>query len=141
MNTGSEKSIGPIRVLIIDDNQPSRMVQTYVIEEQFENVKVVSCMQPPPIEEILGYDAVVIDERLIGESGMDLARQIHQENWRTPLMIMTSLRPDDEIFEKAYEVVDYVATKSDPAMFINIMRAFIRQARRIKAATLAGSQK
>jgi DNA-binding response OmpR family regulator len=141
MTVTSDKSAERVRLLIIDDSQPSRLVQTFVIEENFENVEVVSGMQPPPLEEILGFDGVVLDERLIGESGIEIARRIHDKNWRIPLMIMTSLRPEDVVFETAYEVVDYVASKSDPKFGVNVMRAFIRQMRRIKAAAGPGRKK
>jgi CheY-like chemotaxis protein len=122
-----------IRLLLVDDNEPSRMVQTYVIESSFEDVAVVSSELVPPLNQMLGYDGIILDQRLIGENGLDIARHIQQENWRIPIMIMTALKPTDETFEKAYEVVDYVATKSDPPMFSNVLRAFIRQIRRISA--------
>lgn len=141
MTTASKESAEKVRLLIVDDSQPSRLVQTFVIEENFENVEVVTCMQPPPMKEIMDYDGVVLDERLINESGIDLARRIHQENWRIPLMIMSSLRPDDQLFETAYEVVDYVATKSDPTTAVNVMRAFIRQMRRLKTDASPGKKK
>ena len=49
----AEKSI---RLLLVDDNGPSRMVQSYVIEDKFPEVAVTSCEQPPQLEEMLGYD-------------------------------------------------------------------------------------
>lgn len=125
---------GKIRVLLVDDNEASRMVQTYVIESGFEDVAVTCVAKSPPMEQMLGYDGIILDQRLIGETGVDVARQIHQQNWRIPIVIMTMLKPADETFESAYEVVDYVATKSDPPMFSNVLRAFIRQIRRIRAA-------
>jgi DNA-binding response OmpR family regulator len=88
---------------------------------------------------MLTYDGIIIDERLVGERGMDVARRIQQENWMIPLMVMTSLQPSDPAFEKAYDFVDYVVTKSDPPMFINAIRALIRQIRRIRAASLSES--
>lgn len=135
MNSAAKELQTPVRLLIVDDSQPSRLVQTFTIEEHFENVEVTSKMQPPSMEEMLAHDGVILDERLINESGMDVAAKIHQENWQIPLMIMSSLLPTDDIFKKAYETVDYVATKSNPDMAINILRAFIRQMRRIKAAS------
>jgi DNA-binding response OmpR family regulator len=88
---------------------------------------------------MLGYDGIILDERLPGERGLEIGRRIQRLNWHIPLMIMTNLRPSDEAFDLAYEVVDYVATKSDPPMFINVMRAFIRQIKRIRAAGQAGA--
>ncbi|HXG29992.1 MAG TPA: response regulator [Nevskiales bacterium] len=126
-----------IRLLLIDDAKPARLVQTYVLEHEFRNVSVTGAEQAPPLEQMLEYDGIIIDERLAGERGMDVARRIQQENWMIPLMVMTSLQPSDPAFEKAYEFVDYVVTKSDPPMFINAIRALIRQIRRIRAANLS----
>jgi CheY-like chemotaxis protein len=123
-----------IRLLLVDDNEPSRLVQTYVIESEFVDVTVVSSALPPPMEQMLGFDGIILDERLINESGVDIASRIHHENWRIPIMIMTTLNPTDEAFESAYKFVDHVATKKDPPMFSKVLQAFIRQIRRIKAA-------
>jgi CheY-like chemotaxis protein len=129
-----------IRLLLIDDAKPARLVQTYVLEHEFRNVSVIGAEQTPPLEQMLEYDGIIIDERLAGgERGMDVARRIQQENWMIPLMVMTSLQPSDPAFEKAYDFVDYVVTKSDPPMFINAIRALIRQIRRIRAASLSES--
>lgn len=135
MSTPTDASDRKIRLLIVDDNEPSRIVQSYVIEDRFPDVSVTSCEQPPPIDDMLGYDGIILDERLIRDSGLEIARSIHERNWRLPLMIMTSLRTDDPTFEDAHAVVDYVATKSDPMTFIKVVRAFLRQIRRIQAAS------
>ncbi len=147
MKANTDPRKDKIRLLLVDDKEASRMVQTYVIESSFKDVAVVSSELTPPLDQMLGYDGIILDQRLIGENGLDIARHIHQENWRIPIMIMTGLKPTDETFEKAYEVVDYVATKSDPPMFTNVLRAFIRQIRRIRATagekgqtTLGGNQ-
>jgi DNA-binding response OmpR family regulator len=117
------------------------VVQTVVIENAHKDVAVTSCMLPPSMEEMLGYEGIILDERLPGESGLAIARRIQRLNWRIPIMIMTMMRPSDETFDTAYEAVDYVATKSDPAMFINVMHAFVRQIKRIRAASLADEAK
>lgn len=135
MNKAPDTHTGKIRLLLVDDNAASRIVQTYVIESGFDDVAVVSVDKSPPMDQMLGYDGIVLDQRLIGENGVDIARRIHKKNWQIPIMIMTTLKPTDEIFDTAHEVVDYVATKSDPPMFSNVMRAFIRQIRRIRAAS------
>jgi response regulator RpfG family c-di-GMP phosphodiesterase len=140
MKSASDMTMEKVRLLIVDDNQASCVVQTYVIEENFKNVEVTSNIQPPPMEEMLGYDGIILDERLNSDSGIDIAKRIHDENWRIPLMIMTTLRPNNPLFENAYDVVDYVATKGDPAMFVKNMRAFLRQVLRIRAVRLTGTE-
>ncbi len=139
MKSAPDRPSDKIRLLLIDDAKPARLVQTYVLEHEFRNVSVTGVEQPPPLEEMLDYDGIIIDERLVGERGMDIARRIQQGNWMIPLVVMSSLQPADPVFEKAYDCVDYVVTKSDPPMFINAMRALIRQIQRIRAASLSES--
>jgi hypothetical protein len=39
-----------IRLLLIDDAKPARLVQTYVLEHEFKNVGVTSAELPPPLK-------------------------------------------------------------------------------------------
>jgi CheY-like chemotaxis protein len=124
-----------IRLLLVDDYEPSRMVQSYFIENSNDDVKVVSFEKPPSIDEMLGYDGIILDQKLIGETGIAIAARLSSKNWKIPIMIMTALKPNDDSFQKAYEYVDHVAWKSDPELFGKMLKVFLRQIRRIRAAT------
>lgn len=123
-----------IRLLLVDDYEPSRVVQTYFIENSCDDVKVASFEKSPSIDEMLGYDGIILDQKLIGETGIGIAARLSGANWKIPIMIMTALQPNDYSFHKAYDYVDHVAWKSDPELFGKMLKVFLRQIRRIKAA-------
>jgi DNA-binding LytR/AlgR family response regulator len=103
------------RALIVDDEAPAREELRYLLDE-FEGVQVVG--EATNVEEalvLLGsltYDIVLLDIRMPGGTGLDIAAALRKLEQR-PKVIFTTAYPDYAVAAFDLEAVDYLVKPFD----------------------------
>lgn len=103
------------RALIVDDEAPAREELRYLLDE-FERVQVVG--EATNVEEalvLLGsltYDVVLLDIRMPGGTGLDIAAALRELQQR-PKVIFTTAFPDYAVAAFDLEAVDYLVKPFD----------------------------
>lgn len=131
-----------VRLLMIDDNPADLMAFSRIIKKSYVNpqlsLKVATLTEPPTDRErLLSYDGLILDERMGATSGIDLAAEVHRLDWTIPIMIISGLPPEAEDFNNALAYVDYVVSKQQEGMFLQVFVAFVRQIQRVKRGQLS----
>lgn len=126
-----------IRLVLIDDNAADLLAVSRAITKSYVNPRIEIALdtrkQPPAdLRDLLVYDGIIMDERLDHLSGIDLAMDLNKLDWTVPVMIVSGLAPTAEDFNNALAHVDYVASKQETHLFLQVFGAFVRQVRRIK---------
>lgn len=105
----------PARCLIVDDEAPARAELRYLLS-QFEHVQVVG--EATNVEEALTllrsltYDIVLLDIRMPGGSGLDVAAALHTGP-HPPRVIFTTAYPDHAVEAFDLEATDYLVKPYD----------------------------
>lgn len=116
-----------IRILFIDDDDADLALTEYLITRGMHHVRLIALKEPPPVPEILSYDGLIIDQHLSGGMlGTSVARDIHTEDWRFPMMLLTGAHPSDPGLLGWSRLFDHLANKNDPDDFSNKLLSFIR---------------
>ncbi|HEX6197451.1 MAG TPA: LytTR family DNA-binding domain-containing protein [Jiangellaceae bacterium] len=103
------------RALIVDDEAPAREELRYLLDE-FEGVQVVG--EATNVEEALvllrslTYDVVLLDIRMPGGTGLDIAKALRELEQR-PKVIFTTAYPDYAVAAFDLEAVDYLVKPFD----------------------------
>jgi DNA-binding LytR/AlgR family response regulator len=103
------------RALIVDDEAPARAELRYLLDE-FEHVQVVG--EATNVEEALvllrslTYDVVLLDIRMPGGSGLDVAAALREQPHR-PKVIFTTAYPDYAVAAFDLEAADYLVKPFD----------------------------
>jgi DNA-binding LytR/AlgR family response regulator len=103
------------RALIVDDEAPARAELRYLLDE-FDQVQVVG--EATNVEEALvllrslTYDLVLLDIRMPGGTGLDIAAAL-RELPRRPKVIFTTAYPDHAVDAFDLEAVDYLVKPFD----------------------------
>ncbi|HEX6327414.1 MAG TPA: LytTR family DNA-binding domain-containing protein [Jiangellaceae bacterium] len=103
------------RALIVDDEAPARAELRYLLDE-FEHVQVVG--EATNVEEALvllrslTYDVVLLDIRMPGGSGLDIAAAL-RELPHCPKVIFTTAYPDYAVEAFDLEAADYLVKPFD----------------------------
>lgn len=103
------------RALIVDDEAPARAELRYLLDE-FDHVQVVG--EATNVEEALvllrslTYDVVLLDIRMPGGSGLDIAAALREQP-RRPKVIFTTAYPDYAVEAFDLEAVDYLVKPFD----------------------------
>jgi DNA-binding LytR/AlgR family response regulator len=116
------------RALIVDDEAPARAELRYLLDE-FEHVQVVG--EATNVEEALvllrslTYDVVLLDIRMPGGTGLDIAAALRELPHR-PKVIFTTAYPDHAVEAFDLEAADYLVKPFDAD---RLRRALDRAAR------------
>jgi DNA-binding LytR/AlgR family response regulator len=103
------------RALIVDDEAPARAELRYLLDE-FEHVQVVG--EATNVEEALvllrslSYDVVLLDIRMPGGTGLDIAAALRELPHR-PKVIFTTAYPDYAVEAFDLEAADYLVKPFD----------------------------
>ena len=124
-----------IHLLLIDDEEDDRFLFSSFYEQEFAPGLYIDGRSSVPDNPVLlkAFDGIVLDYYIRGEreTGLDIARRIHEDNWRhPPIFLLTG--HDAIVAEDVYDCVDYVASKNDPAQCSLEMRRFVRWLARIR---------
>jgi DNA-binding LytR/AlgR family response regulator len=103
------------RALIVDDEAPARAELRYLLEE-FNHVQVVgeatNGEEALVLLRSLSYDVVLLDIRMPGGSGLEVAAALH-ELAHPPKVIFTTAYPDHAVEAFDLEAVDYLVKPFD----------------------------
>lgn len=137
-----------IRLLVVDDSKVDRAYFQALLSAGdppwTRNVEFCMASGPPSDLSVYGqYHGVILDLHLGAVNGLDIARQIHEYDWRIPIMVMTGSDPS-EIPLDTHDYVDCIAFKQAGApdrMYDDLfgaVRCLLRQIGRIRAAFADG---
>lgn len=126
-----------IKLLMVDNSYADRKLFQMLLcggdPPWLRNVEMVSIDKPyEDVSEYASFDGVILDYRLSrGENGVDVARAIHEYNWRIPILMMTGV--PDQLPQNVLTFVDRVAAKDvtltdgfNPVDPLLVVRAWLR---------------
>ena len=121
-------AIAPTHVLLVDDDaEVCSMIQQYLSQNDFRVTTVSTGKQ---MLEIIGRDAVdllLLDLRLQGEDGMQLARAVREKS-AVPIVILTGRADEaDRIMGLELWADDYVTKPFSPRELLARIRAVLRR--------------
>ena len=101
------------RILIVDDDRESRNLLCEVLEA---NGYIVESVPDSPsarkeLDSGNGYEIVIADLRMPGESGIDLLRELRRRNWPHHIVLMSSFISEPERQQAAGLGVDAMLDK------------------------------
>lgn len=103
------------RCLIVDDEAPARAELRYLLAD-FEHVQVVgeatNAEEALTLLRSLNYDLVLLDIRMPGGTGLDVAAELRRSAHR-PKVIFTTAYPDHAVEAFDLEAVDYLVKPFD----------------------------
>jgi len=130
-----------IRVLMVDDHLMVRQ-GLHSLLSQYSDINVVgeSDGGSAVLELVIGLqpDIVLLDVRLAGPSGLDLARQMHRAHLETRVIILTSYDSEDYLLQAAQAgVYGYLLKSASAEILADAIRA-VHAGERCLSPTLAG---
>lgn len=130
-----------IRVLLVDDHLMVRQGLRSLLS-QYPDINVVgeSDGSSSVLELVIGLqpDIILLDVRLAGPSGLDLARQIHRAGLETRVIILTSYDSEDYLLQAAQAgVYGYLLKNASAEILADSIRAVQAGERRL-SPSLAG---
>lgn len=132
----------PKRLLLLDDD---RLVQATLGEAlRLAGYRVVTASSVEEAEEVLavgGVDLAILDVRMPGESGIDLARRLHAADSDVPFIFLTAYS-DEELVEQASEAgaMGYVVKPADPDRLVPAIEAAFARAADLRKLRQTGRQ-
>jgi response regulator NasT len=132
----------PKRLLLLDDD---RLVLATLGEGLRQaGYRVSTASSADEAEDILaggGIDLAILDVRMPGRSGIDLARQLHAADSNVPFIFLTAYS-DDELVEQASEsgAMGYVVKPADPDRLVPAIEAALARAIDVRKLRDTGQQ-
>jgi len=88
------KTSSPLRILLVEDNEHDRLAFGRAFKKSEVSCEITECIRAEETLERLradasSFDVVVIDHGLPGMSGLDLWKELLDEEIRLPLVILT----------------------------------------------------
>lgn len=132
----------PKRLLLVDDD---RLVQATLGEALRQaGYHVATAASVEEAEDVLaggGIDLAILDVRMPGLSGIDLARRLHDADSEVPFIFLTAYN-DDDLVEQASEAgaMGYVVKPADPGRLIPAIEAAFARAADVRKLRATGRQ-
>ncbi len=130
------------QLLLLDDD---RLVQATLGEGLRQaGYRVQTASSVEEAEEVLaggGIDLAILDVRMPGLTGIDLARRLHAANSEVPFIFLTAYS-DDELVEQASEAgaMGYVVKPADPDRLVPAIEAAFARAEDARKLRATGRQ-
>lgn len=121
----------PARILLVDDEADVRFILGLQVGRQgWQAVEAESGEAALDLmENNGGFDAVVLDHRMDGLSGMEVARRVRDAGDPTPIVMYTA-NLDDELQRQADEIGIGVIPKADVSEVIDALQVLTSRRRR-----------
>lgn len=138
----SNDTIEPKRLLLVDDD---RLVQATLGEALRQaGYRVSTASSVEEAEEALaagGIDMAILDVRMPGQTGIDLARRLHDADSEVPFIFLTAYS-DEELVEQASEAgaMGYVVKPADPDRLVPAIEAAFARAADVRKLRETGRQ-
>jgi DNA-binding response OmpR family regulator len=136
MNEGDSISAGAAQVsaahvLAVDDDQSVRqMIVDYLGDNDIRVTALPSGKQIAEIMERDTIDLVVLDLRLPGEDGMEIARKLRAESAGLPIIMLTGRKDEaDRVMGLELAADDYLTKPFSPRELLARIRALLRRSR------------
>ena len=120
-----------VHVLAVDDDPSARqLIQDYL---GYNEIRVTALETGKQIREVMERDAVdllVLDLRLPGEDGMEIARKLRQDVPGLPIIMLTGRRDEaDRVMGLELGADDYLVKPFSPRELLARIRALLRRSR------------
>jgi two-component system, OmpR family, response regulator len=118
-------------VLAVDDEASVRqMISDYLRDN---DIRVTALSQGQQIAEVMAretIDLVVLDLRLPGEDGMQIAKRLREESPALPIIMLTALKDEaDRVMGLELGADDYLTKPFSPRELLARIRALLRRSR------------
>ena len=117
-------------VLIVDDDPSVReMVVDYLVDYEMQVTALASGREIADVTAHEVIDLIILDLRLPGEDGMDIARRIRAES-DVPIIMLTARKEEaDRVMALELGADDYLTKPFSPRELLARIRALLRRAR------------
>jgi two-component system OmpR family response regulator len=124
-------AVSSAHILAVDDDPAIRqLIADYLHEQGFRVTSLASGRQIPDVMEREAVDLLVLDLRLPGEDGMDIARKLREAFPGLPIIMLTGLREEaDRVMGLELGADDYLTKPFSPRELLARMRALLRRSR------------
>jgi two-component system alkaline phosphatase synthesis response regulator PhoP len=125
-----------IHVLVVDDEQPIvELVASYLIAEGFEVSRAYDGPTALSLCRSIRPTLIVLDVMLPGIDGIEICRQLHQEN--SPYVLMLTARTDevDKLIGLSVGADDYLTKPFSPRELVARVKAILRRSRKMLVQT------
>ena len=125
-----------LRFLYIDDDTEDAEIFSEFIRREFPDVEIdYSPTGLRKLEKYTEYDAVIVDYFLgyTHGNGIQLAKKIHDYDWKIPIMVLTGQDEDVSQSMEVWDCCDYVTSKNFPQRTAGRFKALIRWISRLKS--------
>ena len=128
------------RILAVDDDPSIReMVSDYLTENDFEVRTAANGEEMNAILDAGGVDLVLLDVRLPGEDGFNLARTLRAKS-HLPIIMLTAQRDEvDRVVGLELGADDYLTKPFSPRELLARIRAVLRRQTLVEGAQKAAS--
>src|SRR3954465_10148720 len=118
-------------VLAVDDDPSVRqMIVDYLGDNEIRVTALASGQQVSEVMKRDTIDLVVLDLRLPGEDGMEIARKLRQESAGLPIIMLTGRKDEaDRVMGLELGADDYLTKPFSPRELLARIRALLRRAR------------
>jgi DNA-binding response OmpR family regulator len=125
-----EASLQPVHVLAVDDDPSVRqLIADYLVDN---DIAVTTAASGKEIEEVMArqtIDLVILDLKLPGEDGMQIARSLRAES-DIPIIILTGRKDEaDRVMGLELGADDYLTKPFSPRELLARIRALLRRTR------------
>jgi two-component system, OmpR family, response regulator len=118
-------------VLAVDDDPSVRqMIVDYLSDNDMRVTAVASASQIAPVMARETIDLVVLDLRMPGEDGLEVAQRLRQETVGLPIIILTGRKEEaDRVMGLELGADDYLTKPFSPRELLARIRALLRRSR------------
>lgn len=115
------------RVLVVDDEPSMRFLERVVLEERGIDVDEAASGEDALARYAAGartYDAVVLDHRMPGLTGLEVAERLRGDGITTPLFLFSGWL-DPDVRARATELEMGFVDKSDPDALVQLVASTV----------------
>ena len=133
-------SVAPHILVLDDDADIRRILVEYLGENGFRVTATTNGAQTLKILGAEAVDVLLLDLRLQGESGLDIARRI-RETSQVPILILSGRSEEaDRVMGLELAADDYITKPFSPRELLARVRAVLRRAKNSESAAAAGAE-
>lgn len=120
------------KILVVDDEAPVRDLFTDLLKQ--EDCQTVTCASGEEALEILkkeSFDVVLLDIKLPGISGLEVLKNIRDNNKILPVVMITGFGFDEDLIAKSkqFGCSGYIGKNMPVAQIIVTFKQFVRNAK------------
>jgi len=123
--------VSAVHVLAVDDDPSARQLITDYL--RYNDIRVTALESGKQIREVMEREAVdllVLDLRLPGEDGMEIARKLREDVAGLPIIMLTGRRDEaDRVMGLELGADDYLTKPFSPRELLARIRALLRRSR------------